>query len=487
MVGSRLPPVSRLVDRTLGEGRSPKSVRGSLDVLLKRRSTLEKYSSVEELALSEDPEDERERSAIQHHMMRLRGALLRELWSHEYFIGASVVDSILFYVLRDGGMDAPLRQFFAFIRDRGLHRPGLVVYPIHSFGLLGAGLLVLRPEKQRPRAFLVSEGRFAVSAQTNSFESSLLFVRQAAAALGVKHRIPDELMRHWNRSRPLKWFTVNPILVARTHSFPGEYYENQALILAQLTFATSAMYALGVAQQPKEGRAWTRFSTSEINNFETLDFRHYLVLHAPGRGGRELEGQCVPMNAGVADLEEASELGIEIDPKQWGEGAPRRAAILSAMKEAQGGYFRYALGRLQDSPRARFFRKVFDSLSYFRRSFRRSAHPGEAAVNLATAFETLLTDRWSPPVTATISFRLSVLLAGCQGARGFNKLFAALYDARSKAVHTGERTADLDMVAAQRMFVDAFASFAGRFKSMNFRIPNPIEAELGSPNGKAVT
>ena len=56
-------------------------------------------------------------------------------------MGLSVLDELLFYEFTRSGATDPVLGVLERIRDARLTRPGLILYPLHSFGIYGAGIL----------------------------------------------------------------------------------------------------------------------------------------------------------------------------------------------------------------------------------------------------------------------------------------------------------------------------------------------------------
>jgi hypothetical protein len=127
----------------------------------------------------------------------------------------------------------------------------------------------------------------------------------------------------------------------------------------------------------------------------------------------------------------------------------------------------------------RVYRKLFSSLSYFRRSFRVTADIGEAYVNLAVAFEVLLTDNYASGVDVRIKKRLRKALKGVKGNQAMNSAANMLYTARSEIVHTGQTTIAVDVQSVQRAFVHAFIHVSDRMQGLSSTSQEPIRSILG--------
>jgi hypothetical protein len=120
--------------------------------------------------------------------------------------------------------------------------------------------------------------------------------------------------------------------------------------------------------------------------------------------------------------------------------------------------------------------KVFDALTYFRRSFHRDGGAHWAAVvSLATAFEMLLTDSYAPGVTERLKIRVRFLLQGHPDAEADVQLVSDLYESRSKIVHGGARLSG-DLRPAQRVFLRCLTAATTLMPELQRNEPNPADA-----------
>ncbi len=465
-----LPALSTLAK----EISSTSAITQSIQFLRGRRGVLSNFDDVEEFALRADESRDHVLKACEHHLVRVRAAIAQRLWSRQVFIGVSVIDALVFRAI--AASPNPVKWVLEFIREGGLHSPGLVIYPVHSLGFLGVGFFQAITGKRL--RYISRPYGLALSPQTNSFKDTCAFLQDAARVLGVRLKLPMDLIEHWDRSRATKWLTSNPLMALKVHSFPGGYHENQFFLLNKLRFSATFIVML-TSLQPPLSRAveLDRLSSSRLNNHETLDLRHYIVLF-PHKGGRKLSGDCVPMNLGRPALAAISDLGVEIDPVHWRRPRKLHVRLHRALQAAQGGYFRHGLFNRDDLP-GRVYRQVVRSLTFFRRSFQQRESNDEAIVSLAVAFELLLTDHYLKGINKHIQKRLALALRGTPGTRALRKSVAALYAARSEIVHQGVTKQDLDVSMVRRTYVHAFMSVAEKLRRLPAVSGSPIGDILG--------
>ena len=77
-----------------------------------------------------------------------------------------------------------------------------------------------------------------------------------------------------------------------------------------------------------------------------------------------------------------------------------------AFDQLEEAYLNHVVTSETNTPLARTARKLYESLKYFRRSFRPSSESDERYVNLAIAFETLLVDGWNSAPCSALAMRL---------------------------------------------------------------------------------
>lgn len=480
---TRLPAVRRLADDIRTARRGKNSVGASADYLVDNRTKLMQFDNFEHLALCTEPEyalpnttpeQLRDARPLSHHIVEVRAELARALWSRQFFVDTEVLDELIFYSALDANVADPVLAVLEWIRDSRATRPGLMIFPLHSFGVVGAGLL--RPSVGRI-SFVNAAGGYALSPQTNNLQRTLAFLEETRRAFKVKKRLPTERLEHWRRSRPTKWLENNPLLVMRTVQLPGSYYANEWLLVSRVR-ATTALLGMLAALQPPSTPKSGLFSTRTMNNWQTLDIHHYITLfNSPGER-HELAGFCVPIHASRVYVSELSDLEIDIDPSHWRRTPEVARRVHAAVESLYSAYLHQRFSTAKANARTRTVRKLFDSLSFFRRSYQQTPGDWSAKVNLATAFEMLLTDSWKG-VTAALPRRTRLLLTGVRGTRAMQAAVSDLYRARSALVHTGSDAPEVDMDLARKAFVLCFVRVVERLDSIAPTSATPLRDAIG--------
>lgn len=474
----RLPAVAGLADEIRGKGNN--SPDKSTDYLARNRAELLTYPSIDVLAMFSDPEyapstttpqTMKQAKALVYHFTKVRSAIAHELWSRGIFIGIEIIDELAFHGARDDNVTDLILECLTRIRDGHMNRPGLILFPVHSFGVLSAGLFY--PLRRGQLTIVNNDSGYALFPQSNDLSRTFDQLQRAAAGLGVNRAVPRELIEHWRKSRGAEWLERNPLLVVRANHLPGSYYANEHLLMNRVQSIVGLLSLLAALQPATSDRVGYLMSSSRMNNWETLDIHHYLALYdAPARK-TELAGDCVPVHGGRMEVSELAALGFDIDPTYW-----RRQVTLGTDMQAQVeklylAQLQLKLAGKKLNAQGRTINRMFGSLQMFRRSFANSTDDWTGRVALSTAFEMLLTDHYGG-VRATLASRSKELMRGQRGTRAMQQAIGDLYVSRSEFVHGAEQTTSADMHLARRAYALSFLELSKRVDQISATTPTPI-------------
>lgn len=299
----RLPAVVGLADEIRRKGKN--GPEKSANYLMRNRAELQTYPSVDVLAMYSDPDyapsnatpdDIKAAKALVHHFTQVRSAIAKALWSREVFIGIDIIDELAFYGAQDNNVTDLILECLTRIRDGHMNRPGLIIFPVHSFGVLSAGLFY--PLRRGQLTIVNPDSGYAFFPQSNDMGRTFGQLQRAAAQLGVNKALPRDLLEHWRLSRGAEWLERNPLLVVRANHLPGSYYANEHLLMNRVQSVVGLLSLLAALQPATTDRTGFLMSSSRMNNWETLDIHHYLALYDPPANKTELTGDCVPIHGG---------------------------------------------------------------------------------------------------------------------------------------------------------------------------------------------
>lgn len=459
----------------------------SLNYVLDRRTFVKSYAGFDafiDRAVSDDPKTF---NGLCHHLTVLRTEVQRRLVTHEVYVGVDVVDRILFDALYDDACADPCRRVIEVILTSGLHHPGFVLYPLHSFGILGEGWLRFFQPRSTTHLSIKQAG-VAVSAQTNSVDGTVDFLRTALKELGIAGRIVRDDIKHNATNPVVKWLTRNPLMVVRITSITGAYYENQRYYMLKLRLGTALLMLLSLlAKKPRSDSRLIAGSSRRINNWQTLDIKHYLTFERIPNQPRNFQVQRVPMNVQPLDLAQLSDLNVDIDPRAW--DGRRHTGLLKlavkTMRKVESGHRNHVLLRPKIGTQGQIFRKVVLSLDYFRRAFSAASRPSEAVVSMAVAFETLLMDFFIRGANGqTIVERAQRCMRRSKATARSGQIVADLFDARNAIVHTGATEADIDLRRAGRAYARCLAFVVARTARAKNGSRTPMADIVGTPRGR---
>ena len=477
----RLPAIRPLADelRAVSTGRGT-TLAESVSYLIAHRQELKTFEDIEDLALDASGESPTQGApALAHHLLLLRQIVARELYSRGIFVGVSVLDDVLFFAARDENVADPLLATLEFLRDRRINRPGLVLMPLHGFGIIAGGwtafvharrLEVLRPQWE-----------LALTPQTNNMRLTIDWLSRACRQLGITKPVNADLLYHYHRSRA-RWLERNPLVAVRVVNVSYTPYETQRLLMARMRAATGLL-ALAAAFQPDiAGDPVALLSTSRTNNFETRDIHHYVVFSDHPAIRSHLESHIVPINVDREDVQELTDLSIQLDPRARQARRVAFTRIERAVADVYGGWLRHTFAHGETGARGRVYRKAFESLSYFRRSYVVGGGRWSSAVTLAIAFEMLLTDSYGRGVTDQIVRRVGLVLRGVRGRADHQRAVRQLLAERGNVVHRGQ-VGDLELGPARRAYAEVFARLGPQLAHVQPAWSNPLTRLIGDPGG----
>jgi hypothetical protein len=418
--------------------------------LLADGTRLDAYEDVEHLAIKAYEDPGSDAGGLADRMLPIRNEIAHELWSRELLVAIEIIDQLLFTALKHPEGGSPVRQVLEVLRGARVEAAGFVVFAVHSLGLESESLDAQRAGVELIRA----DWGIALSSQTNNLNHTIALLERVRQAFGVSGVVPRESIRHWRRSRHTEWLERNPLLCVRVAEAAGTYYGNEALLLSRLQAATSLIAMLAALQPKRQSNSRPTMSTWVINNQQTLNIHHYLVL-SPGRSAAdEFDGDCVPISRGRPDIVAMSELHVDIDPVYWEAHAKEGDQVQQMVWAVYRGYLRYGFDPDSTDEIARIARRRFESLTYFQRSF--SGQGWRDIISLSIAFELLLHERSAANTAKRIRNTIKSLFGASAAGEQYASAFSQVYDARNKVVHDGIRNPHLDLDASRRAYVSAF-------------------------------
>jgi hypothetical protein len=427
------------------------TVRMCGEVIRAQREELSRFEDVEDFVAAVAQGDPSIRG-LEGRFVLIRNTLSRELTAAGIPVALEVLDELLFSHFRDPHLADPLpaavETLWRFVSDSY----ALLVFPLHSLGIRGSDPLGSAHVLAR------ADWGLAVSAQTNDLDETLVILEDCCQRLGVSGCFPGEPLRQRRNSRGSIWLERNPLLLIRIREPVGSAYPNQEVLLSRLQVTTAFLGMLSTVNGQMNARGLASLYSSTINNEETLDIHHYVVL-APE--SREAPASFVPITGWRPELVEMSDLDVRLDEGGWIGDDEQSDRLYRRCEDFFTEYLRHGLDPPAGDPKARAYRKVYEALAYFKRSFTR--RPWQRAISLAIAFELLLADEGHKNTSKRVGNALSGLPDPSKSERrAYKEAATNLYAARNEIVHAGQERTRYDVNMARRAFVEAFLAESAR-------------------------
>ncbi|OUE20029.1 hypothetical protein BFL34_02177 [Clavibacter michiganensis] len=407
----------------------------------------------------ESPSEEYKRAAgasrgILHHIDVMANEMRAQLWSQRFYVSADLIAQLLFSSANTA--DPALGAYETLKANEATTRAALV-FPLRSFGIYGAGLA-------RVLDLTISSHdrlhEYAITPQTNDLNATLAFINKSVTQLGITAKASYFDLDHVRRSRGATWLERNPLLVVGLSSASGYYFENEFLQLGRLRTVAGALVMISRFESGTASPEQLVLNSRSINNFQTQDTNHYLMLSKRNLTGKAMQIQAVPVHS-RRDVLELTDLNIDfhVEGPSGSRGFVR--AVFAAVNTVFDSYVQFNFGATTaNDSRAKVFSKWLNAMAYFRRSVRDEGS-WESIVGLATAFELLLIDHYAPGTASLLRDRAYVLLRGKENRSALADAVRDAYYARNKTVHSGEMP-PADLRLAHKAFVLCFVALTKR-------------------------
>lgn len=443
------------------ELKNDREAKQSSEFLFGNRENLTPYDGLMDLAHQYDYELNDVFDGFEYHFVRLRNKIRTQLTQNSLFIGGDVIEELIFVALKNE--DNPISSPINFIKNFKLHEPGFVIYPLHSFGILGFGFL--RVFNDKLLYYSNKDKEIAISAQANSKKYLLKFLDKAKNDLDLNKKIDVESIEHFLRSRPIDWLINNPIMIQKVRSYTGYFYSNQYFLTLKLELSLAFIYAgQSLLKNSSLSKTGSQLSTKSLNNFETFDLKHYLLFLTKPGSSTYYDTRCIPMNFSKTFLNEISELNVEFHPTQVVQHHLYNDLLSSFLNLEVEYLSNFDLDK--NRPKPLRYHKLFTSIRYFRRSFIDSYKDYDSIVNLCISFELLLLEskerfKKTEPVIKKLGKTLKYRKSKQEMIDEVEKLFYA----RNEVVHSGGSDKSIDLMLCRKAFVLSFIKLS---KKVNY-------------------
>ncbi len=431
----------------------------SIQRLCRQKEYFKKFDSVDDWVVKEDENVvEREGEYFSH----IKNYIITKYKAQDIYLSSAVVDDIIFYCLQNSEIANFVNDVEDLIERSGLTKNSIVIFPLHDFGFQYAGLGNLINHSHVSLKY----DNFQVNSQSNSFNKTVSNITDYLEQIKFPKRkkLDLDLFRHYYVSRNLKWFERNPLIFFHFKFSQVERYDNVAFILEKMSFITNKLYFLYTLRSEKD-KVGSLFSTTNSNNWETLDINHFLTI---SRTGANNQINCIPVHYKYSLLYEDMHMKIDLKAKkkavyQW------EAKAISCIDLLYDGYRNYLLTK--DKKYGMYYR-IASSLSYFRRSVK-SVRREDKVININIAFETLLLDKQETQKRAKMLERIWKVLKGKINKKTNLKNIENAIEDRNLIIHNGlPASIDVDFIDVYRTYCRLILFLSDNISSISATQPN---------------
>lgn len=413
--------------------RNPKKtevlLKNSIIRLTNKKEYLEKFNSLDEWIYKDSKQFDKE----MQYLLIIKNHIMKKYRLKKIFISPSAVDDIIFYCIKNYDAAILLDKIDELIIKSGLNRNSVVIVPLHSFGFKYLGVKHFLGNVSN---LSYIHDNFTIYPQTNSLEKTVNIIKNYLEDIHLPNRkkLQFDILEHLYKSRNLSWMKNNPFMIIHFKFSQYEKYDNVQFILEKIEFITNKLYFIyALSNKMQENDKGSLFSTSNTNNWQTLDVNHFLTISTQ-KGHAEFN--CLPVHFKNLWVFDTIHMNIELDYKLRA-GKKWNYEAIKSLDELDLGYMHYRMNN-QDKKYLKYYR-ITNSIKYFRRSVK-SISMEDKTINLHTAYEILLIDNFEKNKKEYMLLRLWYVMRRKRQERkkDIRKYVADLINERNNIIHGGE-------------------------------------------------
>ncbi len=367
----------------------------------------------------------------------------------DIFSSASYLAEFYFSALKDHSLSdqALIDQVVDCMHINGLTSSSLVIFPVHSFGIDDIGLNL----KLKNSHIHYESNDILLFPQQNRVERAKACIEIAKESFKMKSiKFDNNLLDHYLRSRPLKWFECNQLMFCKVNFSSANYYENEYYLIRCLEKSVSKMFlAFNIITNKKLLLGSKGFSTRVVNNWQTTDIHHYLVF-TKVKG--KLIPECIPIHSELSNLVELSKINIDM-PVSLNTDVRLEIDKLNKFVDY---IYRNCIEGLKTDNRWYFYDKLRRSLIFFVRSYQ-SRYKEDSIIYLCIAFEMIYCDGLKNNIGQLLCTNISSILP--PNAVEIFRNIGDLYNSRSGVAHEGVPR-ECNLEKCRKIYMDAFVNLS---------------------------
>jgi hypothetical protein len=414
-----------------------KKMRKLESFLLSKKYILSNWHSLESLFFyNEELQEDNDIKGFLWNFVELRALIVQQYWDNKFYFSVSLIDDILFQVLKNYNVDVISEVEKVIQSTKLLSSTGIIIFPLHSLGLVNEGARLFF-NKSRTVFYYNSYYKSCFFPQSNSEKQTEKNLITSLKKFKLTSKLNSENFYHKMKSRNIDWLFKNPIMIVPFDSYSSSYYDTQRFVNKKIFFTTLSLLFYSVIQDHKKKVERKIFSTSNTNNFETLDIKHYMLVQNIIYENND-NIQAIPLHGDQFDIYEEMDLNVELDLTVK-LSQKKLKKINSSLVDFETKYMKYCFFKRKVLPQNyRFYSRIYDSLKMFKLSFSGKNRGFFNTVNLAMAFEILLTDYYAIGVFDRVVSRAEKSLKYTKDKKTYMNDLKELLKNRGQYVHNGK-------------------------------------------------
>lgn len=355
--------------------------------IYKEKDFLKHFTNLEDFISTKHPVTDKKSFCKTIYFLNKKAKILKNYFKYqkryisEISLAGSIYDLILMY--DENNFHKAMNLFLKKLK-REL-KNGFIIFPIHSFGM------ITNFKKPNRKININLKGlNISLYGQSNDIKTTIKNISDYAKKTGITKTLNTQILLDATKNYYADWLKKNPILLidfnSKNSGYLGNRFEHQELMLIHLRVVLILIQLIYISQS-KQNKEKHLLSTRMLNNSQTLDIKHYFIYQDDIQCGKNI--QRIPIHS--PEIQELTTLNIIDFNSNISKKSVKK--IWETLKVIETKY----INSYNDEKNI-IYKKIFNSMEYFRRSFYNTSYLGEAVINLSLALEILLSDNYEKTI-----------------------------------------------------------------------------------------
>lgn len=449
-----------------------KRIKHAIEYFKSQRDMYSSYVNMESYILSID--DKKKEELLQKMITTIGRPIILKLIRNEIYLSYDYVYDFIYswLVHKDFGFSSIYEDFVEYFKGFYFDENDILIFPIRGFGYSEESVSAFL--KFRTLSYLFNKDlKCAIIPQTNSYKRSEILILKAVQDLGIKNAKYKIDLSYYTEVETLNWLKRNPLLVVAVTRKPANPYDLYQYLMLELKTRVYSFSLISTLCAPKlaKGNAFL-LSTAEVNNWETWDYKHFLSIVNISQVKAEVSR--IPIAIEKNEIIALTEMNFKL---YYGSAVKNMKAykkIVELVPKLKSLYIQAGIS--EDSLRDKFYNKLLSSLDFFHLSLSSQPQKRHSTLNLAIAFESLVSDKYEAGVTKKIHKHVRILLRNTSYLKILEarKEIKNLFNARGEIAHRGVQETDVDLQLCNLAYTAIFIKMMDNIDSIDLSKEKPI-------------